>query len=68
MKEKIDKYVGKKAFISCLNAIKVEVTIMDIKERWGRLRYLVSPTSGDGSVWVESLSIPDLDIQIKEII
>ena len=67
MKDLIEKYVGKKALINCLDAIMVEVTIMDVKERWGRVRYLVSPTVGNGSVWIEHLRIPDLDVQEKEI-
>lgn len=67
MKEKIAKYVGKGAIVN-LQGLRVAVKILDIKERWGRLRYLVSPLSGSGEIWVEHLSIPELDINEKIII
>jgi hypothetical protein len=30
------------------------VRISDVKERYGSTRFLVSPTAGDGEVWVDA--------------
>lgn len=34
-----------------------EVTILDSKEAWGQIRYLVTPVSGYGSRWVNHSSL-----------
>lgn len=36
--------------------LKVYVRIMDVKQAYGRTRYLVTPKEGKGSQWVESLT------------
>lgn len=36
--------------------LKVKVRVTDVKQSYGRTRYLVTPLSGDGEVWVESVS------------
>lgn len=39
--------------IISIGGLEVEVMLQDIKERWGHTRFLVSPVSGSGQVWVE---------------
>lgn len=56
MKEQITKYVGQKGIIQ-LGGLKVEVDILDFKMSYGRERFLVTPVSGEGEVWVESVDI-----------
>jgi len=36
--------------------LKVNILIRDVKQSYGRTRYLVTPLSGEGEVWVESVS------------
>ncbi len=36
--------------------LKVNIRVNDVKQSYGRTRYLVSPISGEGEVWVESVS------------
>lgn len=56
MKEKFDKYVGKKATIS-IAGITVEVEIKDFKNSYGRDRFLVSPVAGAGEIWTEKVDL-----------
>ena len=60
MKNKIEQYVGKTASIE-VNGLKVQVNIKDVKNTYGRDRYLVSPVKGSGEVWVEHLKLVNLD-------
>jgi hypothetical protein len=39
------------------NGLTVAVTIVDVKQAWGRLRYQITPVVGRGKVWVEHLQI-----------
>lgn len=55
MKEKM-KLIGKKAIIST-GGLKVNVKVLDYKQTYGHERWLVSPVSGDGKVWVEKILI-----------
>jgi hypothetical protein len=44
--------VGKTAYL-WIDELKVEVTVLDVKQAWGRVRYLVTPTKGEGEKWTE---------------
>lgn len=37
-----------------LNGLSIHVRISDVKQAYGNVRYLVTPLSGTGSVWVDS--------------
>ena len=56
MKNLIEQYVGKRAYIHA-GGMLVEVIVLDVKQSWGRMRYQVSPISGQGEIWVENLSL-----------
>lgn len=56
MKELIEKYMGKKALVS-LGELEVEVKITDVKNSYGKDRFLITPVAGKGSVWVESVTL-----------
>ncbi len=53
MKEYI-QYINRKYDIN-LNGLIVSIVILDIKKSYGKLRFLVSPVSGKGEIWVESI-------------
>lgn len=55
MKELFEKYMNKKAY-AFLGGLKVEVTITNIKQVWGKERFLITPISGSGAVWTECVS------------
>lgn len=56
MKDLYEKYVGQKALV-VLEGLKVEVIIVDVKISYGRERYQVEPVSGEGSKWVEKVTL-----------
>ena len=56
MKSKIEQFVGKKGTIKAGGMI-VEVEIKDYKNSYGRDRFLVSPVTGKGEVWVEQVTL-----------
>lgn len=56
MKELIEKYVGKKGAVF-LGGLSVQVTIKDVKTSYGRDRFLITPVTGSGEVWVESVKL-----------
>ena len=39
-----------------LGGLVVEVTVIDVKNSYGRDRYLISPVSGTGEIWVEAIT------------
>ena len=41
------------------NGLAIAVTIVDVKQAWGKLRYQITPAAGDGTVWVEGLGLPE---------
>ncbi len=47
--------IGKTAQIAN-GPLKVEVTVLDYKNTYGRDRWLVTPVAGSGSAWVESFA------------
>jgi len=63
MKEKIQQFVGKKGII-ITGGLTVNVKILDYKRTYGKERWLVTPVSGAGQVWVQSV---DLLEQFKRI-
>jgi len=56
MKNKVYENVGKTGTIQAGGLI-VEVQVKDYKNSYGRDRYLVTPVSGQGEVWVENVNI-----------
>ncbi len=56
MKKEVETYVGKKAVVE-LGGLTVEVKIIDVKKSYGRDRFLISPVSGKGEVWVENVTL-----------
>ena len=54
MKDDIQKYVGKTGLIQ-VRSLKVEVLIKDVKNTYGRNRYLISPIRGSGEMWIETV-------------
>lgn len=58
MLELIKKYVGKTVIVR-LGGLDVEVTVTDVKERWGRTRYFITPVAGSGEAWVETITLKD---------
>lgn len=74
MKDKIAKSVGKKGIIVS-NGLTFNVKILDYKTAYGKERWLVTPVSGAGQVWVQSVDIveqivkgyhPSLDVPPEE--
>lgn len=57
MKEYLDK-IGRRGEIS-LGQLRIIVTILDVKQAWGQIRWLVSPVEGSGAQWVESITLTD---------
>lgn len=56
MKELIEKYVGKAAYVF-MGGLKIQVDIKDVKMTWGKERFLITPVTGEGTVWVESVHL-----------
>lgn len=54
MLQEIEK-IGTTVSIS-LNGLNVEVKILDVKQSYGKVRYLVTPVAGSGQVWVERVN------------
>jgi hypothetical protein len=54
MKELLEKWLNKKVHVY-LGGLKIAVVILDIKNSYGRTRYQVSPVTGTGEIWVESV-------------
>lgn len=55
MIELIEQYVGRTGVIK-LDGLEIEVKIGDVKQSWGKTRYLVSPVAGEGEKWVENIA------------
>ncbi len=54
MKNLLEKWIHRKVNVK-LGGLIVSVVVLDIKERWGKTRWLVSPVTGKGQVWVETI-------------
>lgn len=50
----LQQYINRKMDIN-LGELQVSIVILDIKMSYGRTRFLVSPVTGKGEVWVESI-------------
>ena len=46
--------IGKKGIID-VGRLKIEVEVQDYKHSYGHDRWLVSPLSGSGEIWVEKV-------------
>lgn len=57
MQNLIKKYLNKKATITPIRGLAVEVKIVDVKKSYGRDRFKVEPVRGKGAVWVESVEL-----------
>lgn len=55
MKKEVNDFVGKKVLVNLGLSVKVEVKILDVKNTYGRTRYLITPISGTGEMWVETV-------------
>tara|TARA_B100001964_G_C13919677_1_gene459651 strand:- start:18 stop:191 length:174 start_codon:yes stop_codon:yes gene_type:complete len=53
----MSKYIGKEVGLLSKNGISFKVTIKDVKQVYGKTRYLIEPVSGSGSVWCESTKL-----------
>lgn len=56
----LKQYLGKTGLWSPHNTgegIKVKVKVLDVKLAYGRVSLLVSPTSGEGSGWVQASTV-----------
>lgn len=53
MRELLNKWMNKKVHVR-LGGLLVAVVILDIKKSYGQTRYLVSPVTGRGEVWIEN--------------
>ena len=49
--------IGKTGRVHDGDGLTFEVKIIDAKQSYGRLRYLVTPISGTGERWVENVTI-----------
>lgn len=47
--------INKEGFITT-GGLRVDVKVTDVKQSYGRTRYLVTPIAGEGEVWVESVT------------
>ena len=47
--------IGKTGIIYA-HGMNVQVTIVDVKQSYGRIRYLVTPVAGSGQVWTETVT------------
>ena len=56
MKDKILQSVGKKGTIIA-GGLTVSVKILDYKTAYGKERWLVTPISGAGQIWVQRVEI-----------
>lgn len=52
----IINYIGKQGWIE-FGKLMVDVKILDYKRSYGRDRWLVTPVSGSGQVWVENVKL-----------
>lgn len=59
MKEKLEKYIGKKVKVN-LGGLMVLVTIKDVRNFYGNDRFLITPVEGSGEVWKELTNLKDL--------
>lgn len=65
------QYVGMVASVQVESWI-VPMKIVDVKESWGRLRFLVTPIHGTGTAWIEEQRIrgyqADISVELRNAI
>lgn len=49
--------IGRAAHLTMVRGLTIAVRCEDHKTAWGKDRYLVSPVSGGGSIWVEESNL-----------
>lgn len=54
---KLSEHIGKTCSYKTPNGLLVECVIEDTKQEWGRIRYAITPTRGQGTAWVEDVII-----------
>lgn len=54
----LQKYIGKKGIMK-VNGLEIDVKIIDAKFSYGNYRYLVTPVSGKGEVWIEKVTVKE---------
>lgn len=65
MRKEIEQFVGKKGEVFA-GGMTVKVEVKDVKQSYGRTRYLITPIAGSGEVWVENVKIDDKSKKGKE--
>jgi hypothetical protein len=48
------KLIGKIGIFTTQEGFTIDVRINDVKQAYGRTRYLISPVNGTGKVWTET--------------
>lgn len=46
------KAIGKRATLTTTEGLAIEVRVVDARQAYGRLEYLVTPIHGKGEAWV----------------
>lgn len=54
MREHVETFVGRHALVA-MGGVRVRCEILNVRMSYGRLQYLVTPVSGSGEVYVETL-------------
>ncbi len=50
------EYIGKKVSVP-LGGVWVNMKVVDVKQAYGKDRFLVIPVEGSGEVWVEKVNL-----------
>lgn len=50
--QEIVRVIGEKGFLYVEETLTIQVTVLDVKQAYGQLRYEVSPVAGTGRKWV----------------
>ena len=66
MTTQLSQFIGKEYLAKLVPELLVKVIIKDAKLSYGRIRYLVAPVAGEGSVWIEGYKM-DLPTTILEL-
>ena len=60
--KELAQYIDKQGTIR-LGGLTVAVVVMDVKLSYGKPRFLVTPTLGEGTVWVEAVKLFPTDTE-----
>ena len=64
--QELKENIGKQGLLSVTGtALKIGVTILDARSRYGHLDYKVTPIAGAGETWHASTAIKILDTNTK---